>query len=215
MNRANATRVSGATDHDGRVGALVTLDLPDDSPMLGLPWIITFGPLGDIDEWEPVVCGPYERLHALALAEAVVAEEELMAVVEPLLPAVSAEEIRGEIVAAQVAAEDETARMEGPISTATSRTPSTRSWRRPPHRTTTRSRSPRPPRPSCGPASSASPRSSPAGPVEPIRPGGRFQTDAGAPGADSGERRRHLTPHHKGSMARPPVGAGHNGRPGR
>ncbi|MCX4386784.1 hypothetical protein OG777_07550 [Micromonospora peucetia] len=95
------------------MGALVTLDLPDDSPMLGLPWIITFGPLGDIDEWEPVVCGPYERLHALALAEAVVAEEELMAVVEPLLPAVSAEEIRGEIVAAQVAAEDETARMEG------------------------------------------------------------------------------------------------------
>jgi hypothetical protein len=94
------------------VGALVTLDLPEDSPMLGLPWIITFGPLGDADEWEPVVCGPYERPHALALAEAVVAEEQLMAVVEPLLPAVSAEEIRGEIAAAQIAAEDETARIE-------------------------------------------------------------------------------------------------------
>jgi len=47
------------------VGALVTLDLPDDSPVLALPWIITFGPLEDGDEWEPVVCGPYERAHAL------------------------------------------------------------------------------------------------------------------------------------------------------
>ncbi|MFI7575093.1 hypothetical protein [Micromonospora sp. NPDC049497] len=94
------------------MGALVTLDLPEDSPMLGLPWIITFGPLGDVDEWEPVVCGPYERAHALALAEAVVAEEQLMAVVEPLLPAVSAEEIRGEIAAAQIAAEDEVARVD-------------------------------------------------------------------------------------------------------
>ncbi|MEU4379060.1 hypothetical protein [Micromonospora echinofusca] len=94
------------------MGALVTLDLPDDSPMLGLPWIITFGPLGDADEWEPVVCGPYERPHALALAESIVAEEQLMAVVEPLLPAVSAEEIRGEIAAAQIAAEDEAAQLE-------------------------------------------------------------------------------------------------------
>jgi hypothetical protein len=85
----------------------VTLDLPDDSPMLDLPWIITFGPLGEADEWEPVVCGPYERPHALALAEAVVAEEQLMAVVEPLLPALSADQIRGEIAAAQIAAEDE------------------------------------------------------------------------------------------------------------
>lgn len=88
----------------------MTLDLPDDSPMLGLPWIITFGPLGDEDEWEPVVCGPYERPHALALAEAVVAEEQLMAVVEPLLPALTPEEIRSEIAAAQIAAEDEAAR---------------------------------------------------------------------------------------------------------
>ncbi len=96
-------------DNDGPVGALVTLDLPDDSPMLGLPWIITFGPLAADDEWEPVVCGPYERPHALALAEAVVAEEQLMAVVEPLLPALTPEEIRGEIAAAQIAAEDEAA----------------------------------------------------------------------------------------------------------
>ncbi|TCB99757.1 hypothetical protein E0H26_04205 [Micromonospora zingiberis] len=93
------------------MGALVTLDLPSDSPMLDLPWIITFGPLGD-DEWEPVVCGPYERPHALALAEAVVADEQLMAVVEPLVPAVSVEQIRGEIAAAQLAATDEAHQVE-------------------------------------------------------------------------------------------------------
>jgi hypothetical protein len=108
----NVAHVRAANDHDEPVGALVTLDLPDDSPMLGLPWIITFGPLGEADEWEPVVCGPYERPHALALAEAVVAEEQLMAVVEPLLPALSADEIRGEIAAAQIAAEDEAAQVD-------------------------------------------------------------------------------------------------------
>jgi len=91
----------------GRVGALVTLELADDSPTHTMPWIITFGPLGDDENWEPVVCGPYERSHALALAETVVADEELMAVVEPLLAHVTVEEIRGEIAAAQLAAEDE------------------------------------------------------------------------------------------------------------
>jgi hypothetical protein len=35
------------------VGALVTLDLPDDSPVLALPWIITFQPMSDDEEWEP------------------------------------------------------------------------------------------------------------------------------------------------------------------
>ncbi|ASW57404.1 hypothetical protein [Plantactinospora sp. KBS50] len=94
------------------MGALVTLELPDGSPMLAQPWIITFGPLTDADEWEPVVCGPYERPHALALAEAVVADEQLMAVVEPLVTAVSVDEIRGEIAAAQASAEDEAAERE-------------------------------------------------------------------------------------------------------
>jgi hypothetical protein len=88
-----------------RVGALVTLELPADSPVLDLPWIITFGPLGDDEEWEPVVCGPYERPHAMSIAESVVADEELMAVVEPLLPHVSLEEIRGEIAAAKLMVE--------------------------------------------------------------------------------------------------------------
>jgi hypothetical protein len=92
------------------VGALVTLELPEDSPVLTLPWIITFGPLNDDEEWEPVVCGPYERPHALALAESVVADEELMAVVEPLQPHVSVDQIRGDIAAARLAASDD-----GPI----------------------------------------------------------------------------------------------------
>ena len=89
------------------VGALVTLELPANSPVLSMPWIITFGPLSDEEEWEPVVCGPYERAHALALAEEVVADEELMAVVEPLLPLVEVERIREEIAVAQALAAEE------------------------------------------------------------------------------------------------------------
>jgi hypothetical protein len=71
-----------------------------------MPWIITFGPADDEDEWEPVVCGPYERAHALALAEAVLADEEVMAVVEPLQPALTVEQIRGEIAASRLNAEE-------------------------------------------------------------------------------------------------------------
>lgn len=89
-----------------RVGTLVTLDLPDGSPALTLPWIITFGPLDEEEAWEPVVCGPYEREHALALAEAAVADQDLMAVVEPLQPALTVDQIRGEIAAARLAAEE-------------------------------------------------------------------------------------------------------------
>lgn len=85
----------------------MTLDLPADAPALTLPWIITFGPMDDNEEWEPVVCGPYERLHALALAETVVADEDLMAVVEPLQPHVTVDQIRGDIAAARLAAETE------------------------------------------------------------------------------------------------------------
>jgi hypothetical protein len=87
------------------VGTLVTLDLPVGSPVADLPWVITIGSLGDEEDWEPVVCGPYERAHALALAQAVVADEELMAVVEPLLPRPDAESIRDEIALARAAVE--------------------------------------------------------------------------------------------------------------
>jgi hypothetical protein len=87
------------------VGTLVTLDLPLGSPVADLPWVITIGSLGDQEDWEPVVCGPYERLHALALAQAVVADEPLMAVVEPLMPRPDADAIRAEIALARAAAE--------------------------------------------------------------------------------------------------------------
>ena len=83
----------------------MTLDLPAGSPVADLPWVITIGSLGDEEDWEPVVCGPYERAHALALAQAVVADEDLMAVVEPLLPLADAEAIRDEIELARAAAE--------------------------------------------------------------------------------------------------------------
>jgi hypothetical protein len=87
----------------------MTLSLPPDSPVADLPWVITIGALGDEEDWEPVVCGPYERGHALALAKAVVADEDLMAVVEPLLPLVDAEAIRDEIELARAAADSEPA----------------------------------------------------------------------------------------------------------
>jgi hypothetical protein len=79
------------------VGAVMTLDLPPDSPVRELPWIITIGPLDDEEGWDPVVVGPYERPHALALAQAVVADDDLMAVVEPLLPLVGVGAIEREI----------------------------------------------------------------------------------------------------------------------
>lgn len=86
------------------MGALVTLELAADSPVLELPWIITFGPLSDEEDWEPVVCGPYERPHALALAEEVVADQELMAVVEPVMGFTAADQIIAEIAEAKAVA---------------------------------------------------------------------------------------------------------------
>ncbi|HZM78105.1 MAG TPA: hypothetical protein VFC19_20485 [Candidatus Limnocylindrales bacterium] len=88
------------------MGALVTLDLAADAPQHDLPWIITFGPLDEDEDWEPVVCGPYERPHAMAIAQHLIADADLMAVVEPLLPATSLPEIREEIEKAQRTALD-------------------------------------------------------------------------------------------------------------
>lgn len=65
--------------------------------MQSMPWIITFEPLHDDESWEPVVCGPYERAHALSLAETVVADEDLLAVVEPVYPHASVDEIHAAI----------------------------------------------------------------------------------------------------------------------
>ncbi|AGL21041.1 hypothetical protein [Actinoplanes sp. N902-109] len=89
------------------MGTLVTLHLPPDSPVANLPWIITIGALDDDEEWEPLVCGPYERPHALALAQAVVADEDLMAVVEPLLPLADAAAIRAEVELAKTGGDED------------------------------------------------------------------------------------------------------------
>lgn len=79
------------------MGALMTMELADDAPQHDLPWIITFGPLDEDEDWDPVVCGPYERDHALAIAQSLIEDADLIAVVEPLLPATSLDEIRAEI----------------------------------------------------------------------------------------------------------------------
>ena len=110
------------------MGTLVTLHLPPDSPVANLPWIITIGALDDEEEWEPLVCGPYERPHALALAQAVVADEDLMAVVEPLLPLADAEAIRDEIELARSGQDMDTTATElngdaGPLRTTPGRPP--------------------------------------------------------------------------------------------
>jgi hypothetical protein len=86
------------------VGELMTLELPADSPLLDLPWIITIGPLSDDEEWDAIVAGPYEYGHALALAEEIVTDEPLLAVVEPVTPHVSVEAIREEIAVSRAAA---------------------------------------------------------------------------------------------------------------
>lgn len=83
------------------MGALVTLELAEDAPQRDLPWIITVGALDEDEDWEPVVCGPYERPHAMALAQHLVADADLLAVVEPLLPATSLDDIRAEIEKSQ------------------------------------------------------------------------------------------------------------------
>jgi hypothetical protein len=95
-----------------RVGELMTLDLPADSPLLELPWIVTIGPLSDPHEWQAIVLGPYERAHALALAEEIVADEDMAAVVEPITPHTSVDAIREEIdlaraIARELAAEED------------------------------------------------------------------------------------------------------------
>ncbi|GIF10918.1 hypothetical protein Ate01nite_09500 [Actinoplanes teichomyceticus] len=90
------------------VGTLVTLHLPPGSPLTDAPWVITIGSLGDREDWEPVVCGPYERDHAVALARAVVADDDLMAVVEPMLPLDGVDAIRTEIETIRAAAEGDT-----------------------------------------------------------------------------------------------------------
>lgn len=76
----------------------MTFEFPEGAPQNDQPWIITFGPRDSSEDWEPVVCGPYERAHALALAQNLLSDTDIMGVVEPLLPATTLDEIRAQIV---------------------------------------------------------------------------------------------------------------------
>jgi hypothetical protein len=87
----------------------MTMELADDAPQHNLPWIITLGPFEEDEDWDPVVCGPYERAHALALAQALIADSDLIAVVEPVLPATSLDEIRAEVAKSQLNATESAA----------------------------------------------------------------------------------------------------------
>src|SRR2546430_2180968 len=85
----------------GGVGELMTLDLPPDSPLLELPWIITIAPAAEEEQWDAVVAGPYERAHALALAEETVTDEPLLPAAQPATPHESVQATRQEIALAR------------------------------------------------------------------------------------------------------------------
>jgi hypothetical protein len=82
------------------VGIVVSFVPDEDSPFNDLPWVVTFRPRGDEGAWDSVVCGPYQREHAEALAEAValdLEDDDIVAVAEPMLPALDPADIRDAI----------------------------------------------------------------------------------------------------------------------
>ncbi|MCP2261465.1 hypothetical protein LX15_005191 [Streptoalloteichus tenebrarius] len=88
------------------MGGVIIYEPEPGSPLRDLPWIVTFRSWDD--SWDPFVCGPYERTHAIGLAEAVAVDsEDVLADVEPLLPAVSPEDVMADIAELRAAAEAE------------------------------------------------------------------------------------------------------------
>lgn len=80
------------------MGSVIFYDSGDDKAARELPWIVTFAPYEDDESWDSFVCGPYAYDDAMALAETVaMTDDPVHAVVEPLLPRLSPESIRGEI----------------------------------------------------------------------------------------------------------------------
>jgi hypothetical protein len=76
------------------VGVVISFQPDEDSPVLDMPWFVTFHPSDDDDEWDSVAYGPYRREHAEALAAAVITQVGgVVAVVEPLCPALDAETV--------------------------------------------------------------------------------------------------------------------------
>jgi len=81
------------------MGGVIIYEPEEDSDINEFPWTVTFEPSGG-DDWDSFICGPYERDHAVALAEAVALDDEeggVLAIVKPMLPALSAEDVSATI----------------------------------------------------------------------------------------------------------------------
>ncbi|SDN46238.1 hypothetical protein [Allokutzneria albata] len=88
------------------MGGVIISEPEDGSPIEDLPWVVVFQSLDDA--WDSFTCGPYERDHAIALAEAVAVEEDdVLAAVEPLLPALEPADILADIAELREAHEEE------------------------------------------------------------------------------------------------------------
>jgi hypothetical protein len=93
------------------MGGVIIYEPEEDSDVNEFPWTVTFEPSGG-DDWDSFICGPYERDHAVALAEAVAlddAEGGVLAIVKPMLPALSAEDVSDTIEELREAAIEEEA----------------------------------------------------------------------------------------------------------
>ncbi|MFB9904863.1 hypothetical protein [Allokutzneria oryzae] len=78
------------------MGGVIISEPEPGSPIEDLPWVVVFQSLDEA--WDSFTCGPYERDHAIALAEAVAVEEDdVLAAVEPLLPALEPADILADI----------------------------------------------------------------------------------------------------------------------
>jgi hypothetical protein len=89
------------------MGGVIIYEPDEESEVNEFPWVVTFEPSGG-EEWDSFVCGPYERDHAVAMAEAVALDEGgVLAVVVPMLPALSADDVIATIEELRQAAEEE------------------------------------------------------------------------------------------------------------
>ncbi len=81
------------------MGGVIIYEPEEDAEVNEFPWTVSFEPSGG-DEWDSFICGPYERDHAVALAEAVALDDPeggVLAIVKPMLPALSAEDVSATI----------------------------------------------------------------------------------------------------------------------
>ncbi|ANZ35353.1 hypothetical protein BBK82_03880 [Lentzea guizhouensis] len=91
------------------MGGVIIYEPEEDSEINEFPWTVTFEPSGG-EEWDSFICGPYERDHAVALAEAVALDDTeggVLAVVAPMLPALSAADVTATIEELREAAAEE------------------------------------------------------------------------------------------------------------